>query len=259
MVNDFATRGWVKLPADPAIKSWADAALPQALHAAKHGVEAHGGFACEGTWFMGLDALANDPFGAVDGVPLRGAVMDFLRDQFGDIPPLHPAQVSIIYPGYPRPRQGDSDAGFRYRLKRDAAHVDGLLLVGEARQRMLREPHGFVLGIPLTDSAPNASPLVVWEGSHLIMKAAFTKALAPYPVEKWAEIDLAEIYQAARRDIFDTCARVELSAKPGEAYVLHRHALHGVAPWIAGQEEGRAVAYFRPEFPEGVERWIKAE
>ena len=32
----------------------------------------------------------------------------------------HKAQLSVIFPGYPKPRAGDSEASFEYRLKRDA-------------------------------------------------------------------------------------------------------------------------------------------
>ena len=52
-----------------------------------------------------------------------------------------------------------------------------------------------------------------------------------------------------RRRIFAECPRVAVIARPGEAYAIHRLALHGVAPW---QEEapagpdGRMIAYFRP-------------
>ena len=61
------------------------------------------------------------------------------------------------------------------------------------------------------------------------------------------EIDLTDAYQAARRDCFDRLERVEIAARPGEAYLVHRLALHGVAPWLAGGEGRRAVAYFRPD------------
>ena len=78
--------------------------------------------------------------------------------------------------GYPKPRKGESESAFRYRLNRDAAHVDGLLPVGAHRQRMLKEPHAYVLGLPLNESAAGASPLVVWEGSHVIMAEVFLTA-----------------------------------------------------------------------------------
>jgi len=40
---------------------------------------------------------------------------------------------------------------------------------------------------------------------------------------------------------------------PGEAYLVHRFALHGVAPWDEDAKagpDGRMIAYFRPELPD---------
>ena len=182
------------------------------------------------------------------GVSLAGEVIDWLSEM--DYLPFHPAQLSVIYPGYPKPRIGDTEAGFRYRKNRDAAHVDGLLAVGPERRRMLKEPHAFILGLPLNSCSPAASPMVVWEGSHLIMAEVFQKAFAGIDAASWAEVDVTEVYQAARRQVFDRCKRVLVHAAPGEAYVVHRLALHGVAPWqnwADAPEEGRMIAYFRPE------------
>ena len=116
---------------------------------------------------------------------------------------------------------------------------------------MLRERHAYILGLPLSEAGPEASPLVVWEGSHHIMHRAFDAALAGVAPQEWGKVDLTEIYQAARREVFETCRRVPVHAPPGGAYLVHRLALHGVAPWAPGAEapeEGRMVAYFRPQF-----------
>ena len=59
------------------------------------------------------------------------------------------------------------------------------------------------------------------------------------PAEQWGEVDATEVYQATRRTIFETCERVTVTAKPGEAYLIHRLALHGVAPWQPGPRPGR--------------------
>ena len=58
-----------------------------------------------------------------------------------NLKPYHKAQLSVIFPGYPKPRTGDSEAAFEYRRKRDAAHVDGLLPIG-VEKTYLVEPHG---------------------------------------------------------------------------------------------------------------------
>jgi len=196
--------------------------------------------------------LPNGPDGGGGGLPpLAGAPVAFLRDALGLSGfAWDRAQTSIVWPGYPRRDPGESDSAFAFRRDRDAAHVDGLLPFGPARRRRMAETHLFILGLPLTSAAPGAAPLVLWEGSHAVMRAAFAAALGGLDGRDWPTVDLTEAYHAARRECFETLPRVELSAEPGEAYLLHRLALHGVAPWRAGTAAPpRAVAYFRPAAP----------
>ena len=71
--------------------------------------------------------------------------------------------------------------------------------------------------------------------------------------------DITDAYQAARKQVFDRCPRVELPGQPGEAVILHRHMIHGVAPWaeVASADlPGRMVAYFRPLLP-SVADWLR--
>ncbi|MEP2027787.1 MAG: hypothetical protein ABJI96_03645 [Paracoccaceae bacterium] len=255
----FRKDGWARFPTDPLVLDWVAHALPAARCAVRDPTLAHW-HQCEGTWFVGVDAMNNDAEGRIGtSGPLTGRAIDFVRAEFGDIPPLHKAQVSVVYPGYPQPRDGERAAGFRYRLNRDAAHVDGILAVGPDRRRKVREPHAFILGLPLNDVGVDAAPLVVWAGSHVIMREAFAKAFAGCGAADLRHIDITEVYQAARRQVFETCPRVLVPAKPGEAMLLHRLILHGVAPWpdtARAVPEGRIIAYFRPELPEGVVRWL---
>ncbi|MEO3414978.1 hypothetical protein AAFO92_10005 [Roseovarius sp. CAU 1744] len=261
MVAALFDRGWALFPADQAVRAWAEVAGPLAIERANDPEEQRQWLQCEGTWFVGVDTLPNTPDGAVPGGgPLAGAAYDAAREHYGTLP-LHRGQVSVIYPGYPRPRAGEGAGAFRYRRDRDAAHVDGLLAVGADRRRMLKERHAYILGLPLTDCSADASPLVVWEGSHRVMRTAFEAALGHLPETDWAEVDLTDIYQEARREVFARCPRVTVPARPGEAYLVHRHALHGVAPWADGAtapEDGRIIAYFRPELPAGSEDWLRA-
>jgi hypothetical protein len=172
--------GWRKL-ADPRLVLWAKAALGPAEIALRD-VERRAG----GTWAVGLDLLPNDSAGSIGGVDLP---LDIL-----DLPamPLHPAQLSVIYPDYPLQDADQTETAFRFMTRRDGAHLDGLLPEGPDKRRFLREPHAYILGLPLTPTA--SAPLVVWEGSHVIMQAALAQG---------ASGDLTEAYQAARAKVFD--------------------------------------------------------
>jgi hypothetical protein len=208
-----------------------------------------------GTWFVGVDALPNGPDGAVGGVPLVGPWA-------GMIPALslHPAQLSVIHPGYPGRDPQDTDAAHRFRRDRDAAHLDGLIAEGPDKRRHLREPHAWVLGIPLTGCSPDASPLVVWEGSHALIRAALAGAFAGVPPDHWGDVDVTDIYQTTRAKAFAECPRRPLPLRPGQSVLVHRHLIHGVAPWGAGAfapPEGRMIAYFRPLVAR-VQDWLDA-
>lgn len=241
--------GYRRVAAHPALLAWADAARGPAAAA----VEASSDWRCGGTWCVGLDALPNDPDGSVDGVPLPWDVLGLPPE------PLHRAQVSTTRPGYPQPSPTESEAAYRFRLNRDSAHLDGLLALGESKRRYVKEPHGWILGLPLNGADPDAAPLVVWEGSHRIMRAALTQALAPHDPATWADVDITDAYTAARKRVFDTCRRISLPGRVGEAVVLHRLLIHGVAPWADGagaEDPGRMVAYFRPLLP-SVADWLR--
>lgn len=254
----FMRKGWSFLPADAARQAWAQQAAMTAKDAVRRPEYAHW-LQCENTWFVGVDVLENDHLGRVNNVALGQATEAAIDAVYPERLKLHRAQVSVIYPGYPRPRSGETEAAFRYRQKRDAAHVDGLRLDRESGARRCAEYHAYVIGLPLTEASTDASPLVVWEGSHKIMQEALAAALKPHAQERWPHVDISETYKAARRHAFETCPRVEVSAAPGEAYILHRHLLHGVAAWsetARAGSEGRMIAYFRPEIPAGISDWI---
>lgn len=254
----FPAAGWLRFKASPEVTGWIAhvrpvveciARDPRHAHWRRHG----------GTWFVGVNLLPNDAAGALDGgPPLQGEAMDFLRRYMAPAPvALEPGQVSVCYPGYPQSDGDESEAAFRFRRDRDAAHLDGLMAIGDAKRRFLREPHAFVLGIPLAEVSAGMSPFVIWEGSHEIIRAAFAKAFAGIDPALWHEVDVTETYQQARREIFATCKRVEVLTKPGEVYAVHRMALHGMAPWTSAHEGARPVIYFRPELAD-MEAWLSA-
>lgn len=239
--------GYRRIGFDPAIAAWANAAREPAAA----GVRASEDWRCGGTWCVGLEALPNDESGAVGGVPLPWAALGLTPQ------PLHRAQVSTTRSGYPQPSDTETDAAYRFRLNRDSAHLDGLLALGPDKRRYVKEPHGWILGLPLNAADADAAPLVVWEGSHLVMQSALRAAFADVAGD-WADVDITDAYQSARAEVFRTCRRVELPGSVGQAVILHRHLIHGVAPWAAGAnagEPGRMVAYFRPLMA-SVREWV---
>ncbi|QIE55142.1 hypothetical protein G5B40_06560 [Pikeienuella piscinae] len=245
-MDEFFARGWVKFPHEPALARWAAHADVAARAAEADAANARWRL-CGGTWFAGVNALENDSVGRLPGgPPLTGAAIDAALAAVGGGFAFDRAQASVIYPGYPKRGEEESEAAFRYRRHRDAAHVDGLHRVMPGRRRMVREVHGFILGLPLNEAPAGAAPFTIWEGSHRIIRSALAAVLSGVPPETWAQTDVTEAYQAARRLCFETLPRVEIAAAPGEAYLVHRLALHGVAPWRAGGAR-RAVAYFRPD------------
>ena len=249
--NNFFERGWCRFEFDPGLYGWVEAALPSAQETLEDPRQEKW-LRYQGTWFAGVNALPNDTRGAVgDSGPLRGSALDFIAGSLGlsDFD-WDAAQVSICYPGYPLPMAGESPGGARYRRQSDAAHVDGLLPEGEQRRRHLREHHGFILGIPMVEFNADASPFVVWEGSQEIVREAFVRRFSGLAPELWGEQDITDTYHAARRQAFAECKRVELHARPGEAFIAHRLVLHGMAPWREGAaagDDGRMICYFRPD------------
>ena len=233
MVGGYRVFDW-----DAPVADWAQAAGTIARDILKgDGERRHGA-----TWFVGVDALPNKGDGSINGVPLAGEWLQHVRQPSQ----WHAAQLSVVFPGYPQQDPGESCAAHRFRRNRDAAHVDGLLPFGPDKRRFLLEPHGFIVGLPLNNVA--ASPLVVWEDSHLMIRDAFAHAFAGVAPNVWAAQDVTDIYQDVRRQCFEKCTRIEVHAKPGQVILLDRHLLHGVAPWDpAIAADMRMIAYFRPQ------------
>lgn len=248
----FFERGWCRFEYDACVAAWVDSALPFARKAVV-AEENSQWMRCAGTWFVGVNALPNRPDSSAGAGPeLQGEAVDFIRQQlWPDNFNWDAAQVSVFYPGYPQPKESESEKAFQYRCRRDAAHVDGLLPEGVSRRRHLREHHGFILGIPMVEYDQNASPVVIWEGSHELVRSALSERFNGLTPEEWGDEDITESYHAVRQQIFERCNRVPIVACPGEVYLIHRLAVHGVAPWQNGavaSADGRMICYFRPEF-----------
>jgi hypothetical protein len=261
MRHPFFDLGWCRFAYDRALADWVECTLPVA-RAAVAAPENAEWLRYQNTWFAGVNALPNDASGRVaGGTALAGAAAQFVGDTLGlrEVA-LDRAQISVCYPGYPQPMSGESSAVHRFRRDRDAAHLDGLLPIGPQRRRHLREHHGFLLGIPMVEASADASPFVIWERSHEVIRAALRPLFDGLPVAAWGDVDVTDVYHAARRTIFDACKRVVIAARPGEAYLVHRLAVHGMAPWGPGATagpDGRMIVYFRPETG-GAEAWLNA-
>lgn len=231
--------------------AWAQAAYRVAQGVAADPVARAKNLRHGGTWFVGVDALPNMQDGRVAGAALRGPWEADLPAQL----PLHPAQLSIIYPGYPKQDAGQSAANHRYRITRSAAHVDGLLPEGQPARRFAREFHAYILGIHL--NAVAEAPTVYWRGSHTIMRAALAKALEG---GKAPHRDVTEVYQAARKEVFERCEKVPLVCeRAGDAFLLEPFTLHGTDPWQGPPNpEGRMIAFFRPCLADA-ESWLSPD
>jgi hypothetical protein len=258
---EFFTRGWCHFESDSKLLEWVESAVPVAQSVVIDPDNAKW-LRCGDTWFAGVNILPNASDGSVGSGPkLGGDSVEFIAQALGLSKfDWDKAQVSICYPGYPQRMAIEKEAAFKFRRDRDAAHVDGLLPEGPNRRRFLREWHGFVLAIPLLDYDNDASPFVIWEGSHEVVREAFESLFLNRSPVDWPSIDVTEGYHDIRRKIFDTCRRVEIVAKPGEAYLVHRLALHGVAPWKVAQGsicQERMICYFRPETG-AIEQWLNA-
>ena len=246
---------------DDRILDWLDAALPACRSAVAD--PANGQWFRHGdTWFVGVNALNNDERGAVPGgPPIDGPFRSVVEDAMGmRNVGWDRAQVSVCYPGYPQFSGDEPEAAHRYRIKRSAAHIDGLNRVGPERRRHLLECHAFILGIAMVEFSADASPFVVWEGSHKVAREVFEQVYGDHEVADWSSIDITGTYQDLRREIFNRIEPQSIALRPGQCFLAHRHVLHGMAPWGDGAratDDGRMICYFRPEFRDQ-RRWLDA-
>jgi hypothetical protein len=248
MWKNFNELGWMIFDYDKDIYCWARTAR-KAIGSSFY--EGHrNDLRCGETWFAGVNFLSNDGRGTYRGVPLSGTSINHICDRFGQcFEKWDQAQISICYPGYPKPSQDESAAIVNYRKNKFGAHVDGILPVGATRRRFAKEYYAFILGIPLSKFNKHAAPLIVWEKSHFIMQDFLSNYYSSFPKTDKEAVDITEVYQLARKKIFETCKKKAVWAKVGEAYLLNRLTLHGIRPWTSrGRAEtcGRIIAYFRP-------------
>lgn len=249
--HNLVQQGWCRLPKSEALLSWAEALLDAAQTCMK-APENHQWWRYQDTWFAGVNALPNNKIGAVAGLPpLPWSLLTLLADYCQtSVVELDQGQISGLFPGYPQIDPQQSAAANQFRRQHYAAHLDGLVPLGPKRRRFLTEQHSFILGISLTSHPIDAAPLIVWPDSHKRIQAWLIDSLSAQPEKHWHEIDLTDGYQHIRKQILDDTEPQALHLTKGEAYVMHRHLLHGMGDWpnaIADpHSQGRIIVYFRP-------------
>lgn len=258
--DDYRENGWCLFDYDDVLADWIRVTLPEA-RATVSDPRHQQWLRHDGTWFAGVNVLNNDVQGKVqNGRRLQGSAVTFIEQQLGyGLLSLDKAQLSVCYPGYPKQGKDESIAAHGYRLRRDAAHVDGLLK--HNGQRYCREYHDYILAIAMVEFSHDAAPFVVWRGSHEMVRQALQKELHNHPPERWADIAITQVYTDIRKQVFEQCERLELDLKPGQAFLGHRLLLHGTAPWQAkasASADGRMICFFRPASL-SIEQWLDSE
>ena len=259
----FHARGWVRLGwdrPDGGLGGKAASGPTMALTQASEGAE----FRCDGAWFPGdqyrwptAQTAARRSLGVP---PLGGAPLRFLAEALGFAGlAFDRAQLSVCFPGYPR--QGAR--GDRGRLRLSLASATPPMSTGCGARCRARADGGSRRPTASSSACRWWRPIRPRARSRSgrartrSCAAPSREAFAGAPPERWREIDVTEAYQEARQRCFETCARVPLPARRGESTIVHRLALHGVAPWTApANAPPRAIAYFRPDpFPGAAPDW----
>lgn len=254
----FQTKGWAPIEETDALLNWCSEIRPHAEARINDPELRSEWLRSGGTWFVGANVLGNTEFAQIDDssplpIHLRGILDQIIGVEGSDV---GPGQVSTCWPKYPTQDEEETDASFRFRQKRDAAHLDGLKAEGATRDRYMREFHSAILGIPLQDAEQGAAPFVIYEGSHHIIADMLANAYSGIDSEDWADVAVTGAYTAARRKVFDICKRVEVTADLGGAYIAHRFAIHGMAPWAGPNGPKRTVLYFRPYWNADLKGWL---
>ena len=258
--HDYSAKGWVALPFSKGLFTWANTVKKSVNQKLGSMTEAEKDLRCGGTWFPGVNFLDNDPNGNVDGSTFpsdRTELLKRLEPSFSGF--YDRAQISICYPSYPKKMADETISAFNYRTNRFAAHLDGLLPIGQSRRRFLIEHHAFIYGIPVNPSGEDSSPCVVWEGSHKLVQSEFKSFLISKNINSLEGQDVTEFYTSLRKKIFSSCKIKPVWVPLGHSYLIHRLTLHGILAWKGSGENtnmNRTIAYFRPHLIGGHETWL---
>ena len=111
----FGEKGYREFGYDEQVAKWAEFAKKKGNRILADPAQLQKWLQCEGTWFVGVDVLPNDSRGDFINTQFPNVFKSFMSKI--NLKPYHKAQLSVIFPGYPKPRIGDSEAAFEYRRK----------------------------------------------------------------------------------------------------------------------------------------------
>ena len=259
-INSYEKNGWISFPYSFALNKWAKKVEEIVSSQIFTIPEGDKDLRCGGTWFPGVNFLNNKRNGDVDGVFFPEELKSFIVENepaFDAV--FDKAQISICYTGYHKKMKAESSKAFKFRTDRFSAHIDGILPLGQGRRRFLKEYHSFILGIPINSTSNKASPCVIWEGSHAIVRDAFKKYKEIQNIDTWDTHDITDFYNKLRSEIFNQCIAKTIWVPVGHAYLIHRLSFHGILPWKDNtkRKSGRMIAYFRPDLFQGQINWLK--
>ncbi len=154
--------------------------------------------------------------GAVPGgPPFLARPMEFIKNDLRFAPPLHRAQVSVCYPGYPRTSPDETPAAFGFRLNRDASPCRRASGGRPGSPPLPERAAAYIWGFRSRKPVRMPRRWSLWQGSHRHMGKVFTEALANKAQAEWPGIDLTEAYQAARREVFASLPEGGLANEAG--------------------------------------------
>ena len=185
--NDFTqhinSQGYYVWPWRQDIFQWSQSLLTPARQAMATPEHQHW-WHHQNTWFVGVNALPNNPHGQVAKGKAMMSWLQGLLETYCLHAPLNldKGQISTCHMGYPQQDQDEPNQNYYFRKHFYAAHMDGLIPEGKQRRRYLKEYHSFILGVPLTEHDAQAAPLMVWPNSHQRLQTWLLNEFANIPV-----------------------------------------------------------------------------
>ena len=125
MTQNYEDNGWIKFKYDAKLYDWLKTVSREVFSEIQNHDNRNNWLRYQGTWFAGVNVLKNNIQGAVvggrrlDTDSSRWALEKFNVKEIK----WDKGQVSVCYPGYPKPAHSESLAAFKYRLKNSASYI----------------------------------------------------------------------------------------------------------------------------------------